>query len=246
MSDTKKSRPRGQAEVEREPGAPVWIISFADLVCLMLTFFVMVAAFSSQQSAVDNEDIMRILASIKVGFGYKPKVGSAEPLDVAALQVLSTVGSRSRRDPSQMRWAPPAVKGQPDRVKDAYAKPKSAVGKPVLFSPGSAEISKNQEQILDEIAEIVRHHYRRIVIQGHASRKELLEDEDQGGFDLAYQRAVAVKQALVARGVALARIRLVSSGEYDTPESEEKLQYRAVVTLGDYFVPGRDTTELKP
>lgn len=240
MSGTKKSKPRVHDEVEREPGAPVWIISFADLVCLMLTFFVVIAASGSQKSAADNEDLLRILASIKIGFGYKPKAGSTEPIDVAVLQVLSTVGSRSKEDPSQMRWPSPAVEGQRERVKDLYGQPKSAVGRPILFETGSVKISKNQEQGLDEIAELVRHHYRRIVIQGHASAKESSDDPEKSGFDLGYRRALAVKQALVERGLDQARLRLVSSGAYDTSKEEQKLQQRAVVTLGDYFLPGRD------
>ncbi len=244
MSGTKKSRPRSHDEVEREPGAPVWIISFADMVCLMLTFFVMISSTSSQKSAADNEDLLRILASIKVGFGYKPKAGSTEPIDAAVLQVLSTMSSRSKEDPSQMRWPSPAVEGQRERVKDLYGQPKSAVGRPILFEAGSAKISKNQEQGLDELAEIVRHHYRRIVIQGHASAKESSDDPEKSGFDLGYRRALAVKQALVERGLDQARLRLVSSGAYDaSKEEEEKLQQRAVVTLGDYFLPGRNAVQ---
>lgn len=223
---------------EPKAGAPLWIVSFADMSLLLLSFFIMLLAVSSQQLATD-EDLLRVLASIKVGFGYSPKDNSNEPLDIAVLQILSQA-NRGPIKGSQARWNSPAVPGQSRKPKDIWVKMKGAVGKPVLFSKGSAEIDVNWEGRLDEIAAVIRHHYRMIIVQGHCSKEEASMD-GEAGFQLAYDRAKAVKAALQRRGIASNRIRLVSCAQHETRrESSQNLRQRADVTLGQYFLPGGD------
>ncbi len=223
---------------EQKAGAPLWIVSFADMSLLLLSFFIMLLAVSSQTLAQD-EDLLRLLASIKIGFGYSPKDNTNDPLDVAVLQILSQA-NRGPIKSSQARWTSPAVAGQQRKPKDLWVQMKGAVGKPVLFSKGSSEIDVNWEGRLDEIASVIRHHYRQIIVQGHCSKEEASMDGAHG-FQIAYDRAMAVKLALQRRGVASNRIRLVSCAQHETRrETSQNLRQRADVTLGRYFLPGGD------
>jgi outer membrane protein OmpA-like peptidoglycan-associated protein len=215
--------------------APMWIVSFADMVILLMSFFVLLLCQGSQKSATD-EDLLRILASVKVGFGYAPRPGSKDPLDVAVLQVL-TQKNGSGFPYSGQRWMSAAIKGTANKERDTWVKAQSNVGKPIRFGRNSDAIPKSAAADLDEIAEVVRHHYRMIVIQGHCSQEEAARDA-AGGHDLSFRRGLAVKIALESRGIASSRLRIVSCASHESTSTLKSPDRQlAVVTLGTYFLP---------
>src|SRR5206468_4688627 len=90
---------------------------------------------------------------------------------------------------------------------------------------------------LDQVAEMVRNHYRALVIQGHCSPDEAVQDP-AGGHDLAFRRAAAVRQALEERAIAAARLRLVSCAAHSVPRDLMSTDKRLVViTMGSYLLP---------
>lgn len=215
--------------------APMWIVSFADMVILLMSFFVLLLCKGQQKTAAD-EDLLKVLASVKVGFGYTPRPDSSDPLDIAVLQVLS----QKRKGGfihSGMRWLSPAVKGQANKERENFVKAQANVGKPIRFAKNSAVIPKSAMENIEQIAEVVRHHYRSIVIQGHCSQEEA-ELDSLGGDDLAIRRAMAIKTALMNHGVAASRLRIVSCSSNE-PLKELKTPDRqvAIVTIGSYFLP---------
>lgn len=215
--------------------APMWIVSFADMVILLMSFFVLLLCQGSQKSSTD-EDLLRILASVKVGFGYTPRPDSKDPLDVAVLQML-TQKSGGGFPFSGQRWLSAAIKGRQNKERDTWVKAQSHVGKPIRFARNSDVIPKSAATDLDQVAEVVRHHYRMIVIQGHCSQEEAYRDP-AGGHDLAFRRALAVKIALESRGIAAARLRLVSCASHEsTATLKSPDRQLVVVTLGSYFLP---------
>jgi len=215
--------------------APMWIVSFADMVILLMSFFVLLLCQGSQKTASD-EDLLKILASVKVGFGYTPRPDSKDPLDIAVLQVLTQKGSGGVGF-SGNRWMSAAIKGTSNKERDTWVKAQSNVGKPIRFARNSDVIPKSAYADLDEVAEVVRHHYRMIVIQGHCSQEEAYRDP-AGGHDLSFRRALAVKIALESRGVASARLRIVSCAAHESMTVLKSPDRQlVVVTLGTYFLP---------
>lgn len=224
--------------------APAWIVSFADMVILLMSFFVLLLATSSQKTATD-EDLLKVLASVKVGFGYMPKANSKDPLDIAAFQVLS---QRKRGGSgSGNQWQQnAAIDGSRNKERDTWLKAQSTLGRPVYFAKNSAKLPTDSAADLDQIGELIRHHFRAVVIQGHCSPEEA-EQDPSGGHELAFRRAVAVRQALESRGIAASRLRLVSCASHSVPNglaADDK--QLAVVTMGNYLLPTDGSTLAEP
>jgi len=224
--------------------APAWIVSFADMVILLMSFFVLLLATSSQKTATD-EDLLKILASVKVGFGYMPKANSKDPIDIAAFQVLSQ--RRRGGSGSGNQWQQTAaIEGSKNKERDTWLKAQATLGRPVYFTSHSTKVPSTASQDLEQIAELIRHHYRAVVIQGHCSPEEAKQDPS-GGHDLAFRRAVALKMALEDRGIAASRLRLVTCSFHAVPPGlEAKEKQLAVVTMGNYMLPSDGNTLAEP
>ena len=215
--------------------APMWIVSFADMVILLMSFFVLMLV-KGEQKTTSNEDMLKVLASVKLGFGYVPRPDSKDPIDLAVFQVMAQKNSGKFPHNGQ-RWLPAAIEGQLKKQPDPWVKAQSNIGKPIRFGRNSDEIPKTAFPDLDQVAELIRHHYRIIVIQGHCSAEEASRDAIRG-HDLSFRRAVAVKIALEARGVASSRLRIVSCANHEsTKDLKSPDRQLVVVTLGQYFLP---------
>ena len=228
-----------------DQGAPLWMVSFADMSLLLQCFFIMLLT-KMKDVEIADQDILRILASIKAGFGYVPEE-SSDPLDQAVLQVLSRT-DKGRMD-SNNKWTSPAIAGSKVGRKDVFGWARAPFGRAVYFRTNSAVIEPVWTKELEEIAELVRHHYREIVIQGHCSKKEAKSDRASGGHDIAFQRALAVKKRLQAFGVASMRLRIVTCGPHDKykNETEPVDRERVVVMLGTYYLPnGEKMLNIEP
>lgn len=218
--------------------APMWIVSFADMVILLMSFFVLMLVKGEQKTA-SNDDMLKVLASIKMGFGYVPKPNSKEPIDIAVFQVMAQKNAGKFPNHGQ-RWLAAAIEGKAKKDPDPYVKAQANVGKPIRFERNSEVIPKSAGVDLDQIAEVIRHHYRVIVIQGHCSAEEASRDALQG-HDLSFRRAVAVKLALQSRGVGAARLRIVSCANHESPQELKSLNRQlVVVTIGAYLLPSEN------
>lgn len=215
----------------------MWIISFADMVILLMSFFVILLAGRSQNTTVDNEELLRILASIKTSFGYLPNPSSKDPIDTASMQIIA---ARTRASvPAQMKMAHPPD-SEPATPRKPWMVAKGQVGRPVMFEAHSAKLTVESADALDEIAENLRNHFRNVTIQGHVAPDEARRDRD-GGLWLAYQRAVLARAELERRAISRSRLFLVScSDHYTRHETDRDFHRRAVITVGSYFLPGDD------
>ncbi len=69
---------------EAGESAPLWVISFADMVTLLMSFFVLMMASipKGESSSARDVEMLKVLASIKLAFHYRPDPKSKDPLDI--------------------------------------------------------------------------------------------------------------------------------------------------------------------
>jgi chemotaxis protein MotB len=127
-------------------GGHGWYVTFADLMALLMAFFVVVAASSSQ----DKEKLQQALGSIRDAFGVqteRPLQGAI--LEVDGLPVRSHVRNSQQAEPSQ-------TTSQPGPISDELEQGPLRVGRDFTLSLAASTL-RQAIQDMPEISEISRH-----------------------------------------------------------------------------------------
>jgi chemotaxis protein MotB len=202
-------------EEEHGESAPMWIVSFADLVTLMLSFFVILAAGNNKSTGADPE-FADLVAALKAAFSNvettteksaDPKADFKELVKkLSALQAPQVSGKRGDADAK-------GIHGRHFRVTRIREGLELAMGGPVFFEAFSAKPTEAGEQQLKEIVKILRGHRNVVEIRGHVGETPWPSDWNYDDImRLAYDRADYVGRVLREEGIDPRAIRLVAVG----------------------------------
>ncbi|HKK98630.1 MAG TPA: OmpA family protein [Desulfotignum sp.] len=110
---------------------------------------------------------------------------------------------------------------------------------PILFSSASAQIPKGYEPFLKNLADLVRDHDVRIVVDGYADTDPINTEAYPSNFELGAARAAAVVRALVRHGVKPQVCKIGSTGQYrfDAKKQTEWKNLQRHATIAVFFVP---------
>jgi chemotaxis protein MotB len=97
----------------------------------------------------------------------------------------------------------------------------------VLFSSGSAEVSRGGQAVLAKVAERIGEAPYRVVVQGHTDDVPISTERFPSNWELAGARASRVVRILARDGVPPERLSAVSFGEYAPRASNESEAGRA-------------------
>jgi chemotaxis protein MotB len=202
-------------------GAPAWMVTYADMVTLLLTFFVLLLSMAN----MDVSKFKDALGSLKGAFGIfgtsartevdKPKVISFAPVDDDYVQRLynkvQVVMSRMKidRDIDLVKNRGAVIL----RVKES-----------VLFDPGSRTLKPSAEPVLRKIAYLVRPLPLAVRIEGHTDSSPSA-DPSLSNWDLSVLRAVAALKFFVEEDlIPLQRLSAVGYGDQHpvAPNNSEK------------------------
>ncbi len=201
------NRPKKPPE-EQEAGAPAWMVTFADMMTLLLCFFALLLSFSQ----VDATKYRLFIGSIKDAFGTTtdsnfttvPGQGTPVLVNQSAQQTLlkelqSVIPNSFSRSESN--------KGKVVLV--------SVPGK-VLYGSGDAELKPEMHQYLRKIAELMKSKPAMTLrVDGHTDDVPIKTSRYASNWELSSARATAVIRFLVEE-CAVAADRLVAGGYADT------------------------------
>jgi flagellar motor protein MotB len=189
---------------------PEWIFTFADLVMLMMGFFVILWVLKPAPGKTDdnpsaNDDWIAVAAAVREAFGYLPDPHSTDPVDIhMLLKKMHTInpvkgpklGSRNRIEKKSSDGTDPEVQ----TIRDGKT---STTGGRLLFDRGQASLTPETRAALDQIAEQVRGHYTIVRVKGHTADDDLPENAPaQQKMELSLRRAQTVVDYLAGRGVS--------------------------------------------
>ncbi|RMF43586.1 MAG: hypothetical protein D6753_04790 [Planctomycetota bacterium] len=211
-------------------GIPEWVVTFGDMMSLLLTFFIMLVSMSEIK---EEEKYQAMVESIKRQFGHDLSMSSLTPGDVrprdSAYRILSTTGRAKRKDTHRGGVETPAPVGEEERVRIIRAGRNTAIGTVVFFQDGSSELTDAAKRALDREVEQLIGKPQKIEVRGHTSQQLAGPGADPFmAMDLAYRRCRAVMDYLVNQhGIPPERIRLAPAGASEPmflSDDPEKMQ----------------------
>ncbi len=175
-------------------GAPAWMVTYSDLVTLLLTFFVLLLSMAS----MDPVRFTEASSSLKDAFGVHK-----EPAHVDfAIPILPSppISTYSPIQEQTTQKVYEKIKSQIDslRLTNNVGVLKNddesiilRINDSVLFAPKKSRISSQSYSILRMVADIIRPLPMDLRIEGHTDDQKV-SDSQFGNWDLSVSRAVAV------------------------------------------------------
>jgi flagellar motor protein MotB len=200
---------------------PEWIFTFADLVMLMMGFFVILWVLKPQpgkKGQADSDDyVVKIAAAIRAGFGYVPSPQSRDPVDMQMIvNGLSKIhppgpGKRGKTDNE-----PKGAVGTEPEVTNIRPSNHATEGGKMLFDRASADLTDQTKADLDQLAEVIRGHRNIVMVKGHTSLDDLPNGAtDLQKMDLSIRRAQAAADYLTHKGVEPDMIRVQGCSTFE-------------------------------
>lgn len=197
-------------------GAPEWVVTYGDMMTLLLCFFILLAAFAN----FDKQDkmFMTAIESIREALGAPGQSGwmPEDQIDFKSLMVVLESLIPPDRPKAQGYSDQPGMDGRYYRVKNIRDGIEVVVGGPIAFGPFSARIEPETDKMLAGLAPELIGKNNKIEVRGHATNEPMpLDSPYRDTIELAFARARAVRDRLVDLGVDPRAIRVSSAGSYE-------------------------------
>ena len=175
------------AKKQKKPpaGAPMWMVTFSDMVTLLLTFFVLMLSMANMDKVKFNQasdslaGAFGVLASSTKSEVAPPKVVSYSPVDD---DFTSRVYRRLKTKLRELK-----LNKKIELVKDRGAVV-LRVDEAVLFESGQSQLQPDAEPVLRKVAELVRPLPLNLKIEGHTDDR----GAELANWTLSVDRAVSV------------------------------------------------------
>lgn len=183
-------------EEESGPSAPFWMVTYSDMVTLLLTFFVMLMAMASFEEVGRVEAVLEsIRLALGAGGQHQTLMGVSteeinQPSELEPLDELQPVVSRLREELSRQR------SDDLVRMTSTQTEIRLQLDDQVLFEPGGSTLHPAAYALLSGIAEPLANQRVQIAVEGHTDAS----GSPEKNWRLSAARAVAVVSFMQARG----------------------------------------------
>lgn len=205
----------GKKKQEAPAGAPEWMVTYGDMVTLLLTFFVLLLTF---MEPVKDQQMQSAMEVIREAFGSD---GGERQIPMDELQLPDSM------DAMMLLMVPPDPH-QPSPTQDdgrTGRRPETKTLRPdTFYQPGakyafaelSADLSEDQRADVASYAAELRGHATQISLSASCSKRPVEGSAFASHWELCYRRAVVIYDLLVANGVEPERI-IISLNSVNRP-----------------------------
>lgn len=220
--------PRKQVEKPPDEGLPPWLATFADMMSLLLCFFVLLLSFANQ----DLANFRTLMGSIKDAFGVQVERPDADyaALSPTAIERKGLKMSADQKEMVDLVMNLRAIIDEDSELKrsaGAFAEEEGVVVRvqsAFLFDPGKAVLKPGSEKVLDEVVKTLKEHNFGCVIRGNTDDREQTSSLYPTGWELSAARAAAALRYIVDQGISPLHLKAIGYADTrplvpnDTPE----------------------------
>ena len=184
--------PHFEEEAKKPEPKEIWLISYADLVTLMLAFFILLFSFCK----VDVETLQAVAGSFKPTPPGTPFFfqGGESVLEATAMQIQTSDFGEGTYVTLDERGVVVDMSGSS------------------LFNAGSADLLPDAEKNLGRFAQFLYSFENPIAIEGHTDDRPLETPRFPSNWELSASRAAAVARWLEKNGVQPTRLQVIGYG----------------------------------
>ncbi|WP_323750015.1 flagellar motor protein MotB [Marinobacter sp.] len=232
--------PRPRKRQKAQKGAPDWIVTFADLATLLLTFFILLLSFAE----MDVQKYRAMANSMSLAFGSQNVFGEGiggSPITLVESDTVSLPEPSDslqeqpefideRADQSEIRQIPGGVLDLTSRLVQEL-EPEAAAGtlqvnydedqvvirfsEEATFRSGDAAIKPNMIPIIERVVTVLAGCEGDVVVSGHSDDRPISSSQYRSNWDLSAARAVSVVHELVMNRQIPAE-RVMAAGRAET------------------------------
>lgn len=201
---------------KQAPAVPEWVVTFGDMMSLLLCFFILLQMFSELKR---DHEYQHVITAVKEAFGYSGSIGVL-PIDKPPLrsiiEQLEEVALEKREQRQRSDTPTESMEGEHLRVARIREGLVFTIGGPSTFDPESAEVKEPVRRDLAHLAELLVGRNNKIIVRGHAANKYLSPDSPWRDLrELSYARARNVMDILVDLGLEERLFRLEAAGRWE-------------------------------
>jgi len=220
-----KLRISRRPEIEEEENLNRWLLTYADMISLLLAFFVLMYSMVK----VDAEKFQSLQNELAGVFGPSAKPHAAtkgKPTDQAQMP-----NQLQQFDAFGKSIVLIARKTAPDSNIDVLFNDRGLTVRlpdDLLFESGSSQLKSAGDKFLDELGPAIKTIQRQVSVEGHTDNTPISSSMFPSNWELSTARAATVVRYLTEKcGVDPKRLTAVGFGEYKSIASNKDQQGRA-------------------
>ena len=175
---------------------PEWVVTYGDLMSLLLCFFILLVAFSEPKKP---KEFQKVLEKIKEALGFRGGSGQTDTMESPGASAITILQEAiDRGDDGKFAEEAPRrnIVGTAPEATTVHEGDLRIIGGTLTFAAGSAALTEDvKHELRDEVAGQIRDRKNIIRVIGHSDGPE---DQTMGGhWEASFQRAQAVRDFLV-------------------------------------------------
>jgi chemotaxis protein MotB len=222
---------RKKKHSEEHENAERWLLTYADLITLLLAFFIMMYTFSKQDVQKYQEVSTHLKAIFAGGTGIAQKGSISGTAPMELISVNSTSSDEIKQKIEQEIKTMVNANGLKDNF-SVFSDERGTIIRimdKAFFDEGKAELKDSAKNILDKIIPVVKQINNHIRIEGHTDNVPIKTNEFKSNWELSVRRATEVVRHLIERGdVPPQRISATGYAEYRPIAGNDTMANRAL------------------
>jgi chemotaxis protein MotB len=220
-------RKKKEFEENDEPSAPFWMLTYSDMVTLLLTFFVLLISFSNMDEAKFEQAAHSLKGALGILKQYpspRNKLGLyLENQEMQQREEIIDNVTELQRKAKELQMA------EDINIQVTDNGLLIQLGDKILFDVGNAELKPNAHPLLDIVGKTIRKHARTVLVSGHTDNIPIKTPQYPSNWELSSARAISVVKYLIDYdGVPPELLAATAFSEYKpivpntTPENQRK------------------------